>query len=543
LSFWDFAQPRLARAEGPVRRFGPTLLFVLVTLVALSIFRGQMPRFYPHWVPNSAKIYLPLLGMLAIAIAFYRTKYTAFVPLLSAILRASAVGLTVLLLIERPDYTLADPETATRAAQYVALGFYLAVGLSVLSWFRPAFILPVVIYLMSTRLLVAQISGVWMSYLDTRYMMDMAFYLIAFGLIVVKAGPRIHPWLAAPERQTEIVGVVFGLHLANYLWSGVAKLTLGPTPWYWMVENPTINQIPYTLESGILPIGHLPWLTDLAYQGFQLSYIPMNAAIVFAQLFALICVLRVSWLKIASLMYEALHIGIFILGGLFFWPWIWSNLTVWWAARTAKEGLSWNTKLACIATILLGAPALHINPAPPLAWFDLADSRQVYIEAVTKDGRHVKVPSAFFSSHSYSMSHAYLGSQAIEGQYDHTTLASSTSLERQQKDGQCVAPSTLAHAVPETAEARKMREVQLSRFLIAHHKKMLVRDPTQARQSYYFRFHHHPSNPFLYKEFNALSLEDVVAYQQVIESVCHSMNDGHVEKKVIARDTEYVSVL
>jgi len=155
-----------------------------------------MPRFYPHWVPNSAKIYLPLLGMLgmlAIAIAFYRTKYTAFVPLLSAILRASAVGLTALLLIERPDYTLADPETATRAAQYVALGFYLAVGLSVLSWFRPAFILPVVIYLMSTRLLVAQISGVWMSYLDTRYMMDMAFYLIAFGLIAVKAGPRIHP--------------------------------------------------------------------------------------------------------------------------------------------------------------------------------------------------------------------------------------------------------------------------------------------------------------------------------------------------------------
>jgi len=141
---------------------------------------------------------------------------------------------------------------------------------------------------------------------------------------------------------------------------------------------------------------------------------------------------------------------------------------------------------------------------------------------VTKDGRHVKVPSVFFSSHSYSMSHAYLGAQAIMGQYDHTTLASSMSLERQQKDGHCVAPSTLTHAEPETAEAREVRE---------------------ARQSYYFRFHHHPSNPFLYKAFNALSLEDVVGYQQVIESVCHSMDGGHVEKKVIARDTEYVSVL
>ena len=72
---------------------------------------------------------------------------------------------------------------------------------------------------------------------------------------------------------------------------------------------------------------------------------------------------------------------------------------------------------------------------------------------------------------------------------------------------------------------------------------ILARDPTQARRIYHFRFHHHPSDPFLYKELNALSLEDVVGYQPVIESICHSMNGGHVEKKVIARDTEYVSVL
>lgn len=72
---------------------------------------------------------------------------------------------------------------------------------------------------------------------------------------------------------------------------------------------------------------------------------------------------------------------------------------------------------------------------------------------------------------------------------------------------------------------------------------MSFSDFAQARRIYHFPFHHHPSNPFLYKELNALSLEDVVGYQPVIESICHSMNGGHVEKKVIARDTEYVSVL
>jgi hypothetical protein len=71
---------------------------------------------------------------------------------------------------------------------------------------------------------------------------------------------------------------------------------------------------------------------------------------------------------------------------------------------------------------------------------------------------------------------------------------------------------------------------------------MLDREAAVGRGSWYFHVHHHPSNPFLYDEFNNLSLKDVVGYNVVMESVCHSMKDGHVDKKVLQRDLEYYDV-
>lgn len=536
---WDTIASRIGVTADFWRRPVAALVFVAVTLLGLAFCNEKIERFF--WYPDNWKIWLPFIGATVLAAAFIRMKSDELTPILRACIRASAVGLTVLLALERPDYTLADPGAAL-AGQYVSIAYFAALAFSVLSWFRPAFVLPVAIFLLSTRLLVLPISGVEMSFLDIRYMIDMSLYAAVMGVVVVKVGPRIHPWLGSEERQNEIVGVVFGLHLANYFWSGIAKMDAGPTPWYWIFNNHTFNQIPYTAESGILPIGHLPLLTNIAYHSFQFTYIPLNAMIVLAQLFAIICVLRIGWLKITSVMYEFLHVGIFILGGLFFWPWVWNNITIWWAARTAKKGLAWNTKLACIATIILGAPALHLNEAAFLAWFDVADARQVYFEAVTEDGRTVKVPSAFFNSHSYSMSHAYLGSQEIRGQYKWTMLGSTDSVDRNEKDGECADPPTLESIPLETAEERTGREKRMMRFITAHHKKMLAREDSFGRGTYYFHVHHHPSNPFLYKEFNKLSLHDVVGYQQVMESSCHRMVDGRVEKQVKARDTEYVDV-
>ncbi len=518
-----------------------SVAFAVVTLVTLDF--GNDLLYTAYWSPSSWRMYVPLAAAFAFALFFVKTRYNDFSSLLKACLRASAVGLLVLLIIEAPDYSLGRPEAA-RALAYINDAYPFALVFAAAGVFRPSFVIPTVIYLTSTRHFVGEISGLPMSFLDIRYMLDMALYLALFGIAVVKIGPRVHPWLAAPERQAEIVGVGMGLHLANYFWSGIAKLEVGPTPWYWMMENATYNQIPYTIESGILPIGHIPWLSQFAYDFLAFFNTPLNAVIVFVQLFAILCVLKVSWLKVTSILFDLLHIGIYVFGGLFFWPWIWNNLTIWWAARSQKkQGLAQQTKVACITAILLGAPFLNINPAAWLAWFDVADARQIRFEAVTEDGRSVRVPSAFFANHSYSVSHGYMGHQGIEGQYDGTQLASTDSLERNELSGTCTPPSALTpERALETEDERLARQETLGRFLAFHHDKMATREAAVGRGTWYLQAHHHPSNPFLYEEFNALSLNNVIGYNLVLESVCHSLKDGRVEKKVLARTTEFYDV-
>lgn len=535
------AYPVFTMSRATVISITASIAFAVTTLLMLDVGNDLVHRFYfdaAHW-----KIYIPVIGAAAVAAIFYNTRYNDFSGLLKACLRASAAGLLVLLIVEAPDFSLGRPEAA-RALAYVNDFYPFALVFAVAGLIRPSFVIPTVIYIASTRHLVYDISGLPMSFIDIRYMLDMALYLAIFGIAVVKLGPRIHPWLGAPERQSEIVGIAMGLHLANYFWSGVAKLEVGPTPWYWVTENATYNQIPYTIESGIMPFGHIPWLSQFAYDFLAFFNTPLNAVILLVQLFAVLCVLKVSWLKIMSILFDLLHIGIYVFGGLFFWPWIWNNLTIWWAARSQKkQGLALQTKVACITAVLLGAPFLHINPAAWLAWFDVADARQIRFEAVTEDGRSVRVPSAFFVNHSYSVSHGYMGHQGVEGQYDGTQLASTDSMERNELSGTCAPPSAITpERALETEEERLARQATLGRFLAFHHDKMLGREAAVGRGSWYFHAHHHPSNPFLYDEFNALSLKNVIGYNLVLESVCHSMKDGRVEKKVLARATEFYDV-
>ena len=58
------------------------------------------------------------------------------------------------------------------------------------------------------------------------------------------------------------------------------------------------------------------WLFDV----FGPVVVFSNLLVLLTQLFAVIAPLRLRWLLVASLAYDVLHIGIYILGGLFFWP-------------------------------------------------------------------------------------------------------------------------------------------------------------------------------------------------------------------------------
>jgi hypothetical protein len=105
-----------------------------------------------------------------------------------------------------------------------------------------------------------------------------------------------------------------------------------------------------------------------------------------------------------------------------------------------------------------------------------------------------------------------------------------------------VAPGQLRVRRETTAKARAERLEPVGRFIRAHHDKMLEREAWAGRYSYYFRSHHHPSNPYLASAFSALDLKDVTHYNLVIESVCHALKDGKVVKRVVARPEDSFNV-
>ncbi|RYG32046.1 MAG: hypothetical protein EON93_11905, partial [Burkholderiales bacterium] len=161
--------PRIIIDRAALARVAGTAAFVTVTLFLLHLGNELVARDF--WSPQGLRLDLPFAAGLLAAAIFHNVRYAEFSSLLRACTRASAIGLIAFLVIEAPDFSLANPEFADALA-YVQIGYWVALACAVVSLFRPSFIIPVAIYILSTRLLVGYISGLPISIIDIRYMLD-----------------------------------------------------------------------------------------------------------------------------------------------------------------------------------------------------------------------------------------------------------------------------------------------------------------------------------------------------------------------------------
>jgi hypothetical protein len=519
-----------------------SLLLAFISLWLLATANRIIIIYFGHAsLRNGIWASVPLGAACLFATLFSRVRYNDFVPLLRLSLKSSALGLLAYLILEPPDFTVAFSDAESRA-KYIRIAYFVSIALSGLSVRVPAFTAPAAVYILSTRYLVESISGWRAPNLDIGYMLDMALYLALFAVPTIAIGPKVHPFFKDDARQSELTCVAFGLHLGNYFWSGIAKLLVGPHLWTWILENRTFNSIPWAIEYGMSPIGHMPHVVSFVSDTLQVFVVPLNLSIVLFQLFAIVCVFRMSWLKLASLFYDFLHLGIWLFSGLFFWPWVWNNFTILLAARAERSPLGLSAKLACVITILLGYPSLPFHQAAWLAWFDVLDARDTYFEAVTKDGRAIRVPAAFFLGHGYSEGAGYMDTIPHQGQYDFTFWGSTYSYDRQLSSGTCPPPPSVAKGTLESPEQRAARLSRIALFIQAHHSKMLSRELIFGKDSYYFRSNHYLSNPYLFDEFNKLSVNEIVSYNLVADSICLSLIDGTLRKRSVAHLVESFNV-
>jgi hypothetical protein len=519
------------------QRSGTTLALAMVALFSFFYLRDGWTVFFRRY-PD--EIYIIFACTLVAALFFHRVTYTTYPKAFSITARTTAIGVSLYLAIEPPEFTLADPGKSNLLA-YVDNGYWFALAASVVGIWRPSFTFPAAFYAISTRAVVEQISGVSMSVLDIKYMMEMGQFLslCACGLAVVRL---VQSRFAATTATLDLEAVAvclafiaFGFHLANYFWSGLAKLTLGPHFWTWAWENQTQNIMVTALKKGVLPSGAFPGLTQWMFDGFGHLVKPSNLFVLAIQLFAIVAALRTRWLIASALAYDAFHIGIYVFGGLFFWPWIWNNGSIIVAVRGAKFG--WQPKVCCIVSVLAGYSG-YLGGAARLAWFDILDVKISTIQVQDSQGNWIDVPVSFFLSHSYSMSHGYYIRANEPGHYPFSLWGSVTDYDRQVRSGKCDAPGEFAQ--PESREERRARLEKLSRFIQVHHERRL--ETAIWPFGFYLRSHHHPSNPWLYHDFNRLDLSTVKRYRVVVQSVCLNLEKGKVGEREIKRDEIYIDV-
>jgi hypothetical protein len=64
----------------------------------------------------------------------------------------------------------------------------------------------------------------------------------------------------------------------------------------------------------------------------------------------------------------------------------------------------------------------------------------------------------------------------------------------------------------------------------------------KALNLFYFYPHHMVPNPFMFRPFNNLRIEDIVRYHYVVESVCLDLREGRLVRVVRKRYDHVIDV-
>jgi hypothetical protein len=543
ISSIDLEEPRrfearrfrgLATAEDAVT--GAT---ALLFLLAFFLFRNAYIRFSSALPDYEGLLFITSL---VAAHGFRHVTYEQFPAIFSVLARVTSIGVLVYLLAEPSVLTLAEPQLWKRAS-YVNSGYWAAVLAAVVSLSRPSFAFSPAFYVLSTRYLSEKLSGFNHPVTDVKYIMEMSELLAcaACGASLMRAiqarWQRPNSFFRFVNCDRFALCIAFcaiGIHLGNYFWSGIAKLTIGPHPWSWALENPTQNLMLGALKKGVLPLGGFPEVTQWVFDAFGSTVQIVNLFVLSVQLLALIAAVRVRWLVWSSVAYDLFHVGTYVLGGLFFWPWVWNNVSILIALRGRSDAeIGWLPKFCCIGALIAGQ-SHYLSDSVRLGWFDVADIKATTIQAQGEDGRWMNVPGAFFMSHSHAIGRGYLDMERAEGHYPPSVWNAVFTYDRLGTSGRCVAPGPVSN--PATKHQREARLERVRKFIVAHHIQMIERTKTYGSLFYYFRPQHYPSNPQFFSDFNGVDLQKIRRYRLLTESVCLNLERGMLKEHSIKQD-------
>ncbi len=418
----------------------------------------------------------------------------------------------------------------------------------VLGYFRPSFAIVTLQYIVWQKRQLMDVFGLAVDWLDYFTLIETGTVLIVGYLIyagfrkVVDIDPQagnIPPSSGVGTAKGMVIHpvdmlvlVAVALHFGNYFYAGFIKAYIGSDPTFWFRENPTPFLTLAALESKVLPLSFSQGLTAFAYQTMDKIFPYTNFATIAVQLFALFAVIRVRWAIYTTLAYDALHLGIFVLTGIFFWKFILLNLAIVAALATIRTKKMSVVLQSFLCFVVVTSPfVFHIFPS--YAWLDSRSMNVVRLFAVTEDGEEVQVPSNYFLGLSVTFTqHRLVWPE--KGPVTTESWGVAKSMDEMRQGLSC----EWGHETGDLPTATFFYPKEhISRLIRRYHGQALTMLDDKGRFEYDLYPHHIFSMPWSFQDFRTLDKRRIKAYRYETETLCLGFENGKPQHRRLWYDT------
>lgn len=507
---------------------GMLLTYVLLRLLLLTVATG------PAWA-----CLVLTLGTCVLAGGLSFVRYAE----ISAPLRVLGLGIGVVVLVQLAFdastlfYAPASLQGGA-AGQFFHAGMALGMLAGCAALWRPSFLLPLFFYYVMFRHQFNIATGVSVSDTDYLSMLDVGEFVAIGGLgtaLLIRSGLLVR--FDADGRlkiatSSLIWACAVGAHLSNYFVSGWTKIRAGgDDPLFWLLHNPTQTSILIGLERGDGPLALWPWLVQPVWDGIVAGGVLLNLFVLGTQLAAPLAIAHRRLLMTVTVLFDLFHIGVYLTLGALFHFWIAVNVLIFMSARRMDDkALTWPMKLVTLAAVLTGHFIFYTSH---LGWLDGAKLASPSFLAETADGRKVPVPPVFFGMHSYSIGQTLM--YTPDGHFP-VRIGGNSYNKRDWLDAQTCGAQVGAEQTSAVGWPTLERMVQEADAAVR------ARPVVKDLNLYYLYPHHMMANPWLFGDFNRLSMDQIVRYHYVVESVCLGLKDGQLTRDVRHRTDDVIHV-
>ncbi len=492
--------------------------WAIIALIAVTVGVAALLRL----AAREAPLTISLGGATLLSLVFAYVRYDATGRAFGVLLRALTVVIAAYLAASQPFFIVGGGEGGANhvAAVLLQVFFWVMLAAAVAAMLRPSFALLPFMFLIVLKSEYAASSGMGISATDYAILPEVGLFLTA-GSVAIAVWTRGQPWRAVTPSTDRpdprllgdmLVYAAAAIHFANYFYAGFGKLMLPGPPLAWL-GNHTPNILLASLLYKCNPLMQFGPVVDALYAGFSRLYPLTNAAVLFFQLACLWALSR-RWLLIVFLLFfDAMHVGIFVSSGIFFWKWIVLNLIF--ALVLEWIGFAKAPRWLHVTGLVLVVSAPAFFSVARLAWFDTREVNAAFVQAVRDDGARVQLPSNFFLGYSVTFAQNRVG-VALGPHFATGSLGSSHDY------GTAVEAATCSGELlpAEAAGVGSNSVAVLRRFVAAFDRFARSRADTDGHLHYDLFPHHIWSNPAMYPEAAALDLRHVVGYELVVQAMC-----------------------